>query len=281
MPILASWDTQRSGNTTKTTPAECCAGDPVAWKAFCTGRVWDPGLKERRDALHAVDRRIAELLAPLAPRHLLDLGCGTGASALWLAQRLPAHVTGVTLSSVQARLAREQAAARGLTGRCRFLETDYLHLPDMEPADAAYAIESFTHAETPGAFFAAQRRPLLPGGLLVLCDDFLENSSPQSKAEALWVQRFRTGWCLPTLGTMPEACRQAAAHGFRVQLSEDLTPLLRLTSPCVLALRRLLPLVPLVGTAARSSLSGGTALQVCLRSGWVRYRFLVFRMEEG
>ena len=241
-PARPSRDTQRFGVTTKTTPAECCAGDP--------------GLKERRDALHAIDRRIAELLAPLAPRHLLDLGCGTGASAMWLAERLPANITGVTLSTMQVRLAREQA-------------------------DAAYAIESFTHAETPGAFFAAQCRYLLPGGVLVLCDDFLEHSSPQSEAEARWVQRFCTGWCLPSLGTMPEACRQAAAHGFRMQLTEDLTPLLRLTSPSVLALRLLLPLVPLLGAAARASLSGGTALQVCLLRGWVRYRFLVFRLEDG
>jgi hypothetical protein len=135
----------------------------------------------RRDALHAVDRRIAELLTPLTPRHLLDLGCGTGASALWLAG--------------------EQAAARGLTGHCRSLETDYLHIPELDPADAAYAIESFTHAETQGLFFAAQRR--------------------------------------------------------------------------------LLPLVPLLGTAARSSLSGGTVLQICLLRGWVRYRFLVFQLEKG
>jgi len=134
----------------------------------------------RRDALHAVDRRIAELLTPLAPRHLLDLGCGTEASALWLADRLP---------------------ARGLTGRRRFLEADYLHIPELNPADAAYAIESFTHAETQGLFFAAQRR--------------------------------------------------------------------------------LLPLVPLLGTAARSSLSGGTALQICLLRGWVRYLFLVFKLEKG
>ena len=134
----------------------------------------------RRDALHAVDRHIAELLTPLTPRHLLDLGCGTVASALWLADRLPAS---------------------GLSGRRRFLEADYPHIPELDPADAAYAIESFTHAETQGLFFAA--------------------------------------------------------------------------------LRRLLPLVPLLGTAARSSLSGGTALQICLLRGWVRYRFLVFQLEKG
>jgi cyclopropane fatty-acyl-phospholipid synthase-like methyltransferase len=239
--------------------------------------VWDPGHKERRDALHAVERRIAELLSTLAPRHLLDLGCGTGASALWLAERLPARITGVTLSALQARLAMEQAAARGLAGRCRFLEADFLALPDPEPVDAAYAIESFTHVESPGAFFTALRSRLLPGGLLILCDDFLEHSPSQSGEEARWVERFRTGWRLSSLSTLTEVRRQAEAQGFRLQHAEDLSPYLRLTPPPVLALRRLLPLLTLLSASARASLDGGTALQVCLHRGWVRYRFLVFR----
>jgi cyclopropane fatty-acyl-phospholipid synthase-like methyltransferase len=192
-----------------------------------------------------------------------------------LAERLPARFTGVTLSPLQAALAGEQAAARGLAARCRFLEADFLHLPVLEPADAAYAIESFTHAESPGAFFAASRERLLPGGLLIVCDDFLE------RADARWVERFRTGWRLSSLITATEVRRQAEIHGFRLQTEEDLTPRLRLTSASVLALRRLLPLVPLLGASARASLAGGTALQVCLRRGLVRYRFLVWRREAG
>jgi SAM-dependent methyltransferase len=233
--------------------------------------VWDPGLTERRDALHAVERRIARLLEPLAPRHLLDLGCGAGASALWLAERLPARITGVTLSPLQVELATAQAAARGLAGRCRFLAADFLRLPALEPVDAAYAIESFTHAESPGAFFTALRGHLLPGGLLIVCDDFLEHEDKH------WVERFRTGWRLPSLSTLPEVRRQAEAQGFHLQAAEDLTPRLRLTSAPVLVLRRLLPLLPMLNASARASLDGGTALQVCLHRGWVRYRFLVFR----
>ena len=243
--------------------------------------VWDPGVAARRDALHAVDRRIAELLAPLAPRHVLDLGCGTGAVALWLAERLPALITGVTLSALQVRLARERASARGLAELCRFLEADFLSLPELEPAGAAYAVESFAHAAEPSAFFAALRPHLVPGGLLVLCDDFLANARPGSRAEARWVERFRAGWRLSSLRTSDEVQRLAAAAGFRMQITEDLTPRLRLTPRPFLALRRLLLLLPLLGPAARSSLAGGTALQVCLRRGWVRYRFLVFRLEDG
>lgn len=223
--------------------------------------VWDPGVAACRDALHAVDRRIAELLAPLAPRHVLDLGCGTGAVALWLAERLPARITGVTLSALQVRLARERASARGLAELCRFLEADFLSLPELEPAGAAYAVESFAHAAEPSAFFAALRPHLVPGGLLVLCDDFLANARPGSRAEARWVERFHAGWRLSSLRTSDE-----------VQ---------RLTPRPFLALRRLLLLLPLLGPAARSSLGGGAALQVCLRRGWVRYRFLVFSLEDG
>jgi SAM-dependent methyltransferase len=242
--------------------------------------VWDPGCTNRRDALHAVERRIAELLEPSAPRHLLDLGCGTGASALRLAERLSCRITGVTLNPLQARLARERTDARGLSGRCRFLEADFLNLPDLEPADAAYAIESFTHATSPEAFFAALRKRLRPGGLLMLCDDFLERAPTRTAGEARWVERFRTGWRLASLGTRTEVRLQAEALGFRLCFEEDLTPRLRLTPPPMLALRRL-PLLPWLSASARASLDGGTALQVCLRAGWVRYRFLVFLREGG
>ena len=243
--------------------------------------VWDPNSRGRQDACHAVERRIVGLLEPLTPRHILDLGCGAGASAVWVAEHLPSRITGVTLSALQARLAGERAAARGLADRCGFLEADFLRLPDLEQADAAYAIESFAHAESPRAFFSALASRLRPGSLLVLCDDFLEHVPALSDAETRWVQRFRAGWRLSSLTTLTEVCRQAEGGGFRMQHVEDLTPLLRLTPAPVLAVRRLLPVAPFLGASARSSLDGGTALQVCLHRGWVRYRFLVFTREAA
>jgi len=239
--------------------------------------VWDTGCKTRREALHAVERRILDRLAASTPEQVLDLGCGAGSSALWIAERLAAHVTGITLSPLQARLARELAARRGLEDRCSFLEGDFCSYFAVEDVGAAYAIESFSHASSPAEFFARQEELLPPGALLLVCDDFLTHAVPAEGEEAHWAGRFASGWRLPSLCTAEEAASRAGANGFDLVSDEDLTSLLRLTPRAGLLFRRLIESLPLLKASVRSSLAGGTALQVCQRRGWTRYRFLAFR----
>jgi cyclopropane-fatty-acyl-phospholipid synthase len=56
---------------------------------------------------------------------VLDIGCGWGSLAFHLAQHHGARVTGITLSREQLRVARQEAAARGLEKQCEFLLADY------------------------------------------------------------------------------------------------------------------------------------------------------------
>jgi release factor glutamine methyltransferase len=63
---------------------------------------------------------------PHPPGTILDLGTGSGAIALSLAVFYPqAAVTGLDVSAEALALARENAAALGLDGRVRFLESDW------------------------------------------------------------------------------------------------------------------------------------------------------------
>jgi tocopherol O-methyltransferase len=52
--------------------------------------------------------RLMEVLAERAGvvrgSHVLDIGCGVGGSAIWLAKRFDCKVTGLTISPVQARM---------------------------------------------------------------------------------------------------------------------------------------------------------------------------------
>ncbi len=249
--------------------------EEVIQRAVC-----DPGCGSLREALHAVEGRILRLLAPRTPDPVLDLGCGVGAGALWIAERLPVRVTGITLSPLQARLAREAAARRGLADRCRFLVGDFCAPLPIGSAGAAYAVESFSHAPDPAGFFARQKELLTPGALLVVCDDFRARDVPADAEEARWVRRFSDGWRLPSLITVEEAIRRAGEYGFSILSDEDLSPFLRPTPRAALAARGLVELLPFLKPSIRSSLAGGTALQVCLRRGWIRYRFLVFRRAD-
>lgn len=93
--------------------------------------VWGPGTATREQAFHFVEDRIAEVVRLVAehstvaePLHVVDLGCGVGASLCYLATLLPLTGTGVTLSPLQVRVARERIESAGLSDRVACIEGD-------------------------------------------------------------------------------------------------------------------------------------------------------------
>ena len=237
-----------------------------------------PGVTTREEAAVWINRRVAELFAGLEPgAHLIDLGCGVGGTALWLARHRGVKVTGVTISPVQVEAARRFAAARPEGRHCRFLCGDFADAALLPPADGAYAIEAFAHVPEPEAFFRAVSSALPVGGRLVLVDDFMG----EREGDARVLERFRRGWCVQTL-LSPEAVAAAAARSaLRLVGDEDLTPFLALGRPRDRLIRLLVavlrPLMPrLLAHPGIGTLAGGDALQQALARGWIRYRILVF-----
>ena len=245
--------------------------------------VWGPGISTREQAFHYVDDLIAGHARSLVDGsggtlHLVDLGCGVGASLSYLAERLPMRGTGVTLSPVQARIAAERIQAAGLAHRVACLEADFTNLPaSIGSADLAYAIESFVHGPSPERFFAECARLIRPGGQLIVCDDFMRPAGDPAAARS--IQRFQRGWHINTL-LLPDqlhACARAA--GFEHESTADLTPMLDTARPrdrLIDLLAGLLERLP----AARDRvdyLVGGSALQTCLARGWIGYDLVVFR----
>src|SRR5580704_16516285 len=82
------------------------------------------GYWENNESIPRAQIQLMERLAERAgvPRggRVLDIGCGVGGSALWLADQFECDVTGITLSPVQARMATSRAKAKGLASRVRF-----------------------------------------------------------------------------------------------------------------------------------------------------------------
>jgi cyclopropane-fatty-acyl-phospholipid synthase len=99
---------------------------------------------------------------------VLDVGCGWGSFALHAAGRHGAHVTGITLSEPQARLARLRAAEAGLGDRIDFRVTDYREL-GAERFDAIASIGMVEHVGSSqiDAYAATLARLLEPGGILL------------------------------------------------------------------------------------------------------------------
>ena len=245
--------------------------------------VWGPGVADRFQAFHYVEDTISQLIESLpasanTPPHIVDLGCGVGASLCYLAERLPLRGTGITLSPVQVERAVQQIDKRQLQDRVVCIEGDYSDLPsDVGHADLAYAIESFVHASQPDRFFAQCARLIRPGGLLVICDDFRRAAAKPNAMQT--IDRFCRGWHINTLVRTAELRRLADAFGFEHHSTLDLSPFLeihRLRDRLVSALLAVVERLPL-RLESLDYLAGGHALQTCLAQGWIGYELCVFR----
>jgi cyclopropane fatty-acyl-phospholipid synthase-like methyltransferase len=248
--------------------------------------VWGRGVQNSGEAFRYVEDRIAERIQRLPLEidipHIVDLGCGVGASLCYLARRLPAiRGTGITLSPVQARFAEEAISRAGLSGRVVCLEGDYCDLPaGLQPADLAYAIESFVHGPDPARFFEQCGQLIRPGGLLVVCDDFKRSKTDRAALSA--IERFKRGWHINTLIDRGELQAIARGAGFTHTSTADLSPYLELNRPRDRAIRLLVALagwMP-VHWSRIDHLTGGSALQQSLERGWIGYDFAVFRRES-
>src|SRR5262245_16931753 len=189
--------------------------------------VWGPRTHTRNEAFHYVDEQIAALVRRYVSSsrdvHVVDLGCGVGASLCYLAERLPIRGTGITLSPVQAAMARQAVAGRGLSGRVECVEGDYCDLPaDLASADLPFAIESFVHGPDPERFFEQCRCLVKAGGLLAICDDVRKDAlSPDATRT---IDEFTRGWHINALLDRDTLIRMAGAAGFEHESTMDLTP---------------------------------------------------------
>lgn len=238
--------------------------------------VWGPGVSRREAAFDYVNGLIMERVKGAG--RVLDLGCGIGGTLFYLLRRTDGTGLGVTLSPVQAERARRRARELGMQDRVRFRVTSYLDLPKGTRADAAWAVESFVHGPDPGAFFRSAAAALEPGGVLVVCDDFLTLRGAE-RAQARCLRDFRWGWHVHSLVTPARAAELAREAGFTLEEDHDLTPHLELRRPwdrfialCV----RLFGWIRLDSPWWRSWV-GGEGIQAALASGLATYRFLVFR----
>ena len=112
---------------------------------------------------------LAALLQPQAGDHLLDIGCGIGGPARWIAAKYGSRVTGVDLTAAFCEAARELNSLTGLADRVRVLHGSALSLPLPDNSfDRAYSQAALMNVSDKRSVFCEAFRVLRPGGLLAL-----------------------------------------------------------------------------------------------------------------
>jgi SAM-dependent methyltransferase len=132
---------------------------------------WDAHYGERERIWSGrVNAQLAAVVADVAPGRALDLGCGEGGDAVWLAER-GWQVTAVDISETAMSRAAAEAETRGVRDRIDFERHD---LSDSFPEGtfdliSAQFLHSTVRLERPQILRAAANA-LAPDGLLVIVD---------------------------------------------------------------------------------------------------------------
>jgi tocopherol O-methyltransferase len=150
------------------------------------------------------------------PTQILDVGCGIGGSALYLAERYKAAVTGITLSPVQAKRATERAEAAGITSMAQFQVADALNMPFPDQAfDLVWSLESGEHMPDKVKFLQECDRVLKPRGTFIMatwCHRPTEPpQAPLTADEQRHLEKIYQVYCLPYVISLPEY--EAIAQG--------------------------------------------------------------------
>jgi cyclopropane-fatty-acyl-phospholipid synthase len=139
------------------------------------------------DAQLAKKRHLAAKLRVKPGVNVLDIGCGWGGLALYLAEIANAKVTGITLSQEQFKRAQERAMERGRTDDAAFKLIDYR---DVEGKfDRIVSVGMFEHVGVGfyDTFFRQCEKLLVDDGVAVL--HFIGRSGPPSVTNP-WIAKY-------------------------------------------------------------------------------------------
>ncbi len=180
--------------------------------------------ENEREALPAAmarsNRRMAEGVG-LGPDHeVLEVACGYGALARYLAQNFGCRVLASNISERELSWARELTAKAGLADRVEFEYGDFHDLPYAEGRfDFYWSQEAFLHAVDKAQVLSEAYRVLKPGGTLVFTDILVRSHTPDDIRERIY-ERVNA----PEMWDASDYRQGLSNLGFDVQVEEDWSP---------------------------------------------------------
>lgn len=112
--------------------------------------------------------RLCQQLKLTATDHVLEIGTGWGAMAIYMAQRYGCHVTTTTISVEQYRYVQEKVESLGLTDKITLLTKDYRHLTGSYDKIVSIEMIEAVGQEYLKSYIEQCHTLLKPGGLVAI-----------------------------------------------------------------------------------------------------------------
>ncbi len=175
---------------------------------------WEKGTINRQQAIENENNAVIQYGRIQKGDQVLDVGCGVGGTAIYIAKKMRAHVTGITLDPHQVQLAKLYARNSGVEKYTKFQVMDFMHL--ILPSnhfDVIYGIESVCYAYPKVTFLRGILRALKPGGRLVIMDGYATRK-PKNEEESSILRQIEQHYVLAPVVTGEELEREMKMCGF-------------------------------------------------------------------
>lgn len=148
---------------------------------------------------------------------VLDVGCGYGAAARYLAGTYGCRVLATNISEREIEWGRELTAEAGQGDLVEFGLADFHDLPyEAESFECYWSQEAFLHAADKALVLREAYRVLRPGGKLVFTDLLVRAGTSQSDRERIY-DRVKS----PDMWDRPDYVSALEAAGFSMLVQED------------------------------------------------------------
>ena len=133
------------------------------------------------EAMEHTNQIMAEAVNLNESTKVIDLGCGYGSTARYLAANYGCHVTATNISEKELDLGRERAKEAGLEDLLSFEYGDFHDLGYTDDSfDVVWSQEAFLHGVDKLRILSECQRVLVPGGTLVFTDILVRKDTPES-----------------------------------------------------------------------------------------------------
>jgi len=131
---------------------------------------WIRGDESKEKAQLQLTEHLAQASSVKAGSDILDIGCGFGASSLYLAKHYNASVTGINICAAQVEVAIQAAAREQFDAKFVLMDAETMSFDRQ--FDVLWSVESISHYQNREKFFASAARLLKPGGSFAITDWF-------------------------------------------------------------------------------------------------------------
>jgi len=169
------------------------------------------------EAMEHTNEIMAEIANLEDGARVLDLGCGYGATARYLARECRSSVVGINVSEKELEVANARALKAGLGDFLMFERGDFHSLKYADESfDVVWSQEAFLHGANKDQIISEAKRVLVPGGTLIFTDLVVTAGTSPSDRERIY-ERVRS----PLMWDTDDYHRCLVSQGFQVLQMQD------------------------------------------------------------